>query len=88
MNVMAAGRAAAMSATTDIAYQRALALRAFALVDVAQHDHDKAVERLTEALGLARRTTGEGYAFHWPVAWILDTLAATTLHTDEPPSRR
>ncbi len=83
-----AGRAAAMSATTDIAYQRALALRAFALVDIARGRPDEAVERLTEALGHARRTTGEGYTFHWPVAWILDTLATTTMATDTAASDR
>ena len=83
-----ASRAAAMSATTGIAYQRALALRAFALVDVVRGRPDEAVERLTEALGHARRTTGEGYTFHWPIAWILDTLAMTTTATDPAASDR
>lgn len=83
-----ATRAAAMSATTDIAYQRALALRAFALIDIVRGRPDEAVERLTEALGQARRTTGEGYAFHWPIAWILDTLATTTSATDPAASDR
>jgi DNA-binding SARP family transcriptional activator len=83
-----AARAGAMSATTDIAYQRALALRAAALVDAARGDHDAAVDRLTQALGHARRTTGEGYAFHWPVAWILESLAAVTAHADLDASHR
>lgn len=83
-----AGRAAAMSATTNIAYQRALALRAFALVDIVRGRPDEAIERLTEALGHARRTTGEGYAFHWPIAWILDTLTTTSTVTDPVASDR
>jgi DNA-binding SARP family transcriptional activator len=83
-----AGQAAAMSATTDIAYQRGLALRAYALVDIARHDTEQAVDRLTKALSFARRTTGEGYTFHWPVAWILDTLATTTVATEPKASRR
>lgn len=83
-----ATRAAAMSATTDIAYQRALAIRALALVDIVRGRPDEAVERLTEALGQARRTTGEGYAFHWPVAWVLDTLSMSTAVTDPAASNR
>jgi DNA-binding SARP family transcriptional activator len=77
-----AGRAAALAATTDIAYQVALAHRALALVDAARGDDAAAIERLTVALGHARRTTGEGYSYHWPVAWILDSLATVAARSD------
>jgi len=83
-----AARAGAVSATTDVAYQRALALRAAALVDTARGDHEAAIDRLTVALGHARRTTGEGYTFHWPVAWILESLAEVSVHTDPDASQR
>lgn len=83
-----AGRAWAIAATTDVAYQRALALRAEALVHAARGDHEVAIDRLTLALGQARRTTGEGYTFHWPVAWILESLAQISAHTDPDGSRR
>lgn len=83
-----AARAGAISATTNIAYQRALALRVEALIDSARGDHDAAVDRLLVALAQARRTTGEGYTFHWPVAWILESLARVSLHTDAASSQR
>jgi DNA-binding SARP family transcriptional activator len=86
--VEAAARAEAISTTTGIAYQRALALRAAALVDAARGNHQAATERLVEALDHARRTTGEGYAFHWPVAWILDSLAQVSADHDPEASRR
>lgn len=40
------------------------------------------------ALSFARRTTGEGYAFHWPIAWILDSLAELAARVDPAASRR
>lgn len=73
--VALATEAGAIASTTDIAYQRALSARALALVDAARGDSASAVTRLTAALAQARRTTGEGYTFHWPVAFILDSLA-------------
>lgn len=82
-----AARAGALASTTDIAYQRALALRAEALVAAARGDVDTAVDRLTVAIRQARRTTGEGYTFHWPVAWILESLADVTSGTDPDASR-
>jgi DNA-binding SARP family transcriptional activator len=83
-----AARAAAISATTGVAYQQGLALRATALVDAARGNHEVAIDRLTVALAHARRTTGEGYAFHWPIAWILESLAQVSAHTDPDESRR
>lgn len=83
-----AARAEALAATTDIAYQRGLALRATALVAAARGDHETAIDQLTLALGHARRTTGEGYAFHWPVAWILESLAQVSAPCDPAASRR
>jgi len=83
-----AARAGAISTTTGVAYQRALALRAAALVDAAGGNHEAATDGLTEALGHARRTTGEGYTFHWPVAWVLDSLARVSAPTDPDASRR
>ena len=56
--------------------------------DSARGDHDAAVDRLLVALAQARRTTGEGYTFHWPVAWILESLARVSLHTDAASSQR
>lgn len=83
-----AARALALATTTDMAYQRGLALRAMALVETARGNHAKATQHLTDALFQARRTTGEGYTFHWPVAWILDTLAEVCAHADPCASRR
>jgi DNA-binding SARP family transcriptional activator len=83
-----AARAEAMSATTGIVYQQALARRAHALVSAARGNHDDAIDQLTVALALARRTTGEGYAFHWPIAWILGSLAEVTAPVDAEASRR
>ena len=83
-----ATRADALATTTDIAYQRALAQRAIALVELARGEDAVAVERLTSALGQARRTTGEGYTFHWPVAWLLESLAWATDTVDPSASRR
>jgi tetratricopeptide (TPR) repeat protein len=84
----AAARAGAISATTDVAYQQALAHRVAALVDAAGGNYEAATDRLTVALAHARRTTGEGYTFHWPVAWILESLAQVSAHTDLDASQR
>lgn len=73
-----ATEAGAIASTTDIAYQRALAARVLGLVDAARGDSASAVTRLTGALAQARRTNGEGYTFHWPIAFILDSLATIT----------
>ena len=65
-----------LAIVTGISYQRALAQRALALGEAAAGDDDAALERLVLALAHARRTGGEGYAFHWPVAWVLESLAS------------
>lgn len=83
-----AARAGAVAATTDIAYQRALALRVEALVAEAQGETAFALDRLEAALGHARRTTGEGYSFHWPIAWILESLATISGRIDRGAARR
>ncbi len=83
-----AARAAAISSTTDVAYQRGLALRAVAIVENARGNPTTAVDHLTHPLFHARRTTGEGYSFHWPVAWILDTLAQVCRDTDPAAATR
>lgn len=86
--VRSAERAEAIASTTGIAYQQALALRALALVDAERGELDQALDRLTDALGRARRTTGEGYPFHWPIAWILESLARISARRDPEASRR
>lgn len=83
-----AAQAAALAATTGIAYQRALAYRATALVEARRGRTRIAVERLTDALSHARRTTGEGYPLHWTIAFILDSLSSTTADFDGEASRR
>jgi hypothetical protein len=80
-------RAAATAATTGIIYQQALAARAAGLLEAARGNDQHAVDHLTNALALGRRTTGEGYAFHWPIAFVLDSLSAVTA-TDPATSRR
>lgn len=84
----AAKEAATLAATTNIAYQRALACRAIGLVECACGDYTAADAHLTEALTYARRQTGEGYIFHRPVAFTLDSLAEVTAVHDPPASRR
>lgn len=74
--VAMATQADGLATAVGVSYQRALAQRALALAEAAVGDHQAAIERLTAALGLARRTTGQGYAFHWPVAWVLESLAS------------
>jgi ATP/maltotriose-dependent transcriptional regulator MalT len=83
-----AARAGAIAATTDIPYQRALARRVEALVAEAQGETAVALDHLVIALGHARRTTGEGYSFHWPIAWILESLATISRKIDPNASRR
>jgi DNA-binding SARP family transcriptional activator len=83
-----AKQAEAMSATTGVSYQQALAKRAMGLAEAARGDTDAAIGHLTAALNLARRTTGEGYTFHWPVAFILESLTTVTAKTDPTGSRR
>jgi DNA-binding SARP family transcriptional activator len=83
-----ASEAAALAATTNIAYQRALACRAAGLAEAARGNTDAAVELMTEALSHARRSTGEGYPLHWTVAFILESLSTITEATDPRASRR
>jgi DNA-binding SARP family transcriptional activator len=91
-NVAAARRhaedAATFAAVTNIAYQQALACRAIGLAESACDNPTAAVAHLTQALSHARRTTGEGYTFHWPVAFVLDSLAQVTFLHNLPESRR
>jgi tetratricopeptide (TPR) repeat protein len=84
----AANEAATLAATTNITYQRALACRAIGLAESACGDSTAALAHLTEALSHARRTTGEGYMFHWPVAFVLDSLAEVTAVHDPPAAQR
>ena len=84
----AAEAAATLAAVTNIAYQQALALRAIGLIDAAAGDTSAAVTHLTEALSRARRTTGEGYTFHWPIAFVLDSLGEVTVLEDPSSSQR
>jgi hypothetical protein len=84
----AANEAATLAATTKIAYQQALAWRAIGLVESACGDFESASAHLSEALSHARRTTGEGYMFHWPVAFVLDSLAEVTAVHDPTASQR
>lgn len=77
-----------LAAATGVAYQRALALRVLALAAEARGEHEAAVDHLLVALAHARRTTAEGYAFHWPVAWVLETLAVASARVDDREARR
>jgi DNA-binding SARP family transcriptional activator len=83
-----AREAATMAATTKIAYQQALALRAIGLVEAARGDSAAAIADLTDALSHSRRTNGEGYTFHWPVVFVLDSLTQVTAVHDPPASQR
>jgi DNA-binding SARP family transcriptional activator len=64
-----------LAATTGMPYQRALAQRVLALAAARTGDHDAALERLETALVFARRTGEQGYPFHWPIGWMLESLA-------------
>jgi tetratricopeptide (TPR) repeat protein len=77
-----ARQAAALAATTHIAYQRALAYRAMGLAEAVRGNTDSAVDHLTQALAYGRQTTGKGYTFHWPVAFVLDSLSNVTAESD------
>jgi tetratricopeptide (TPR) repeat protein len=83
-----AKQAGAMSATTGVSYQQALAERSIGLAEAARGDANAAIGHLTAGLNLGRRTTGEGYTFHWPVAFILDSLAVVSAEKDPTGSRR
>lgn len=84
----AADSAATLASVTDVAYQQALASRALGLIHAAEGDLAGATNHLTEALSKARRTTGEGYSFHWPITFILDSLVEVTAVEDPPSSQR
>jgi len=83
-----ARQAAALAATTHIAYQRALACRAMGLAEAARGNTGSAVDYLTQALAYGQQTTGEGYTFHWPVAFVLDSLSTVTAESDPETSQR
>jgi len=83
-----ADSAATIASVTNVAYQQALASRARGLIDAAEGDTTAAITQLTEALSQARRTTGEGYTFHWPVTFVLDSLVQVTAVEDPSSSRR
>jgi tetratricopeptide (TPR) repeat protein len=83
-----AHEASTLAATTNIAYQQALALRAIGLVESARGDPTAAIAHLTNALSHARRTNGEGYTFHWPVVFVLDSLTEVTAPNDPAASQR
>jgi hypothetical protein len=83
-----ANAASGLASVTNIAYQQALASRVIGLVDAVERDTPAAVAHLTEALSQARRTTGEGYPFHWPITFILDSLVEVTTVEDPSSSRR
>jgi hypothetical protein len=83
-----AKQALAMSATTGVSYQQALAERSIGLAEAARGDTDAAIGHLTAGLNLGRRTTGEGYTFHWPVAFILESLTVVSAEKDPTSSRR
>jgi DNA-binding SARP family transcriptional activator len=85
--IATATQADGMATATGMSYQRALAQRVLALAEAARGDEPAAIDRLTLALGHARRTTGQGYAFHWPVAWVLESLVclAARSQPDEAP---
>lgn len=70
----AATRSTALAATVGLAWAEALALRAGALIDAARGDHKRSVSRLTAALRAARSTRSFGYTYHWPIAFVLDSL--------------
>ncbi|HNE36088.1 MAG TPA: hypothetical protein PKZ82_06255, partial [Microthrixaceae bacterium] len=33
-------------------------------------------------------TSGEGYTFHWPIAWVLESLARVSAPVDRASSQR
>lgn len=87
-SVATATEADRLAMATTMSYQRALAQRALALGEAAAGDDVAALDRLAVALVHARRTGGEGYPFHWPVAWVLETLASVATRSQPTASRR
>jgi DNA-binding SARP family transcriptional activator len=79
--------ALALATTVGVSYQVSLAHRAIALAAAARGDTEGAVAHLTKALDHAHRTTGEGYLFHWPIAFVLETLTEVTAITDADAAR-
>ena len=77
-----------LASVTGISYQRALAQRVLALGEAAAGDDAAALDRLVLSLGHARRTSLQGYPFHWPVAWVLDSLACTSARSQPIETRR
>lgn len=88
MSVVTATQADGLAIATGMSYQRALAQRALALGEAAAGNDVAALDRLTVALGHARRTGGQGYAFHWPVAWVLESLARIAARSQGADARR
>jgi hypothetical protein len=86
--IEAATRADGIATATGMSYQRGLAQRAIALAEAAGGDDDAALDRLVVALGHARRTAGQGYAFHWPVAWVLESLACISARSRQEDAHR
>jgi ATP/maltotriose-dependent transcriptional regulator MalT len=83
-----ARQALALATATGVSYQEALAQRALGLAEAARGNTEQAVAELVNALESARRTTGEGYAFHWPIAFILESLMDVTSTADPDDARR
>lgn len=83
-----AQQALAASTATSIAWQQALALRSIGLAEAARGEWASAESTLEQALVLARRTTGEGYTFHWPVAFVLDSLSSVSQERDPAVAER
>lgn len=77
-----------LATVTGISYQRALAQRAIALGEAAAGDDEAALDRLAFALDHARRTSRQGYAFHWPVAWVLESLACISARSGPRDAKR
>lgn len=77
-----------LAIVTGMSYQRALAQRALALGEAAAGHDAAALDRLVFALGHARRTSRQGYAFHWPVAWVLESLACISARSQPCEARR
>jgi hypothetical protein len=77
-----------LATATGISYQRALAQRALALGEAAAGDEAAALDRLVLALDHARRTSRQGYPFHWPVAWVLESLSSISARSQPSEARR
>ena len=77
-----------LAMVTGMSYQRALAQRALALGEAAAGHDAAALDRLVVALDHARRTSRQGYPFHWPVAWVLESLACISARSQPEAARR